>query len=171
MSSYPHFVMLRDFLLSDGRIQIQTCRRLGIHTMAIYVCQKVKDMDPFPASSEGKMSFKVVVTFAVPLYMGRIFEIYYCMKSWRIHGGGGGGGPGGPDHLPPTPPPPPFWGTPKLHKEGKRTSRACTRKLCVLVLNSYLDPPPPPPPPPLSEILYPPLEVRGKGAKTELQIM
>ena len=31
--------------------------------------------------------------------------------------GGGGGGPGGQD------PPPPFWGTPKLHKEGKNVSR------------------------------------------------
>ena len=43
----------------------------------------------------------------------------------------------------------PFWGTPKLHNEGKKTSHACMRKRRVLVLNSYPDPPPP-----LSEILY-----------------
>ena len=35
-------------------------------------------------------------------------------------GGGGRGGPGGQD-------PPPFWGTPKLHKEGKKR-RACARE-------------------------------------------
>ena len=47
-------------------------------------------------------------------------------------GGSRGGGPGGQD-------PPPFWGTPKLHKEGKNGA-ACARKLHVLVLNSYPDP-------------------------------
>ena len=34
-----------------------------------------------------------------------------------------------------------FWGTPKLHKRGGKTSRVCTRKRRILVLNSYLDPP------------------------------
>ena len=36
--------------------------------------------------------------------------------------------------LRPPPPPPPFWGTPKLHKEGKNVARICH----VLVVNSYL---------------------------------
>ena len=60
-------------------------------------------------------------------------------------------------------PPPPFWGTPKLHKEGKM-ARACARKLCVLVLNSYLDPPP------LSEILYPPLCATFNQAVSKLVV-
>ena len=52
------------------------------------------------------------------------------MYQGRIQGGGG---------LGVGTPPPPFWGTPKLHKEGKNVAR----KRRVLVLNSYLDPPPP----------------------------
>ena len=48
-------------------------------------------------------------------------------------GGSRAGVPGGQD---PHTPPPPFWGTPKLHKEGKKTLCTCTRKHCVLVLNS-----------------------------------
>ena len=52
----------------------------------------------------------------------------------NVHGGGGGRVLGVR-----TPPPPPFWGTPKLHKEGKDVGR----KRRVLVLNSYPDPPPP----------------------------
>ena len=44
-------------------------------------------------------------------------------------GKGGSRGGGGP---------PRFWGTPKLHKEGK-TLRACAEKRRVLVLNSYPD--------------------------------
>ena len=56
-------------------------------------------------------------------------------------GGGGSWGSGLPPH--------PFWGTPKLHKEGKVWRvRAQIRQ--VLVLNSYPDRP-------LYEILYPPL--------------
>ena len=43
--------------------------------------------------------------------------------------------------------------TPKLHKEGRKTSHVYARKRRILVLNSYPDPPPPP----LSEILYLPL--------------
>ena len=42
------------------------------------------------------------------------------------------------------PGPPPFWRTPKLHKEGKKTSCASAQKYHNLVLNSYPDPPPPP---------------------------
>ena len=61
---------------------------------------------------------------------------------------GGGGDPWG---LATPPPPPPSRGTPKLHKEGKKTLCVCV--IChVLVLNSYPDTP-------LSEILYPPLLV------------
>ena len=39
-------------------------------------------------------------------------------------------------------PPPFFGGTPKLHKEGKKTSRACARMGRILVVNSYGTPPP-----------------------------
>ena len=67
-------------------------------------------------------------------------EVYVHVYS---RGGSRGGGPWGQD-------PPPFWGAPKLHKEVKKTLRACARKRRILVLNSYPDPP-------LSEILYPPL--------------
>ena len=42
----------------------------------------------------------------------------------------------------PSPPPSPFWGTPKLHSEGKKTSRVYTGIRRVLVVNSYPDPPP-----------------------------
>ena len=75
-----------------------------------------------------------------------------------IRGGsrGGGGDPRGQDPLPP------FWGTPKLHKEGK-TLHACAPIGHVLVLNSYLNTPPPP----FSEILYPPL---NKGATKEVAV-
>ena len=59
-------------------------------------------------------------------------------QGW-IHGGGGGGDSGGQD-------PPPFWGTPKLHKEGKNVACVCAKMLT---------------PPPLSEILYPPLYLPG----------
>ena len=37
--------------------------------------------------------------------------------------------------------PPPFWGTPKLHKEGKNVA-ACARMSRILVLNSYMGHPP-----------------------------
>ena len=46
---------------------------------------------------------------------------------------------------------PHFWGTLKLHKDGKKTLHACRRIHHVLVVNSYPDHAP------LSEILYPPL--------------
>ena len=59
----------------------------------------------------------------------KIFENIFSCFQGRIQEGGGGG-PGGQD--------PPFWGTPKLHKEGKKR---CTRKRHILVLNSYPDPP------------------------------
>ena len=57
------------------------------------------------------------------------------MTRGRSRGWGflGVGGPGGQD--------PPFWGTPKLHKEGKKTLSMYERKSRALLLNSYPDPP------------------------------
>ena len=47
--------------------------------------------------------------------------------------GGGGWGPGGQDS------PPPFWGTPKLHKEGKNVARMGANEPHF---SSSADPPP-----------------------------
>ena len=65
----------------------------------------------------------------------------------RIQGGGGVLGVRNPPPFGGQDPPPPFWGTPKLHKEGKHR---------ISVLNSYPDPRP------LSEILYPPLNTKPR---------
>ena len=58
-------------------------------------------------------------------------KVHQSILSWP------GADPGGTVLTPRTP----FWGTPKLHKRRKKTSRACAQKRRVLVLNSYLDPP------------------------------
>ena len=53
-----------------------------VSTMPVCVCRKVKDMGPFLASSEvmnEKMSFKMGVKCADPLYMGRTFRMH-CLK-------------------------------------------------------------------------------------------
>ena len=47
-----------------------------VSTMPVCVCPKVKDMGPFLVNEMNeKMSFKMGETFAVPVYMGRIFQI------------------------------------------------------------------------------------------------
>ena len=72
--------------------------------------------------------------------MCHTFKVTTCYTLLNTnYRGGSRGGPGGQD----PPPPPPFRGTPKLHKEGKKTLRVHARKCRVLVLNSYPDPPPP----------------------------
>ena len=56
-----------------------------------------------------------------------------------------------------TPPPPPTTTTKTLNFiKREKTSRACSRKRHILVLNSYPDPPPPFP-----KILYPPLPTQN----------
>ena len=59
------------------------------------------------------------------------------MRSCDIHGGGQGriqGGPGGQD--------PPFWGTPKLHKEGKNVARVRAKNAAFWYLTVTRTPPP-----------------------------
>ena len=76
----------------------------------------------------------------------------------------GGGALGGQN------PPPPFSGTPKLHKEKKKSLRACARIEPILVFNSYGDPsvvnsygdPPPPFRNPVSAPRIRILVIRGK---------
>ena len=63
---------------------------------------------------------------ATPIDLATTASLFAIISSaqWRIQEGGGA------------------WGTPKLHKEGKKTLCTCARMAGVLVLYSYTDPPP-----------------------------
>ena len=63
------------------------------------------------------LAFRIDNTRAGP-WISRKWQWLIKGRQGRIQGGGG---PGGKD------PPPPFWGTPKLHKEGKKR-RACAHE-------------------------------------------
>ena len=72
---------------------------------------------------------KIILLFFIAIFWKRISHCLYQINQpkfvWLCVYRGG------------SRPPPPFWGTPKLHKEGKNVARR------ILVLNSYLDPSPP----------------------------
>ena len=56
-----------------------------VSTMPGRVCREVKDMGPFSSNEMNeRMSFKMGVKFAVPLKIGRTFEIYYIRLETKV---------------------------------------------------------------------------------------
>ena len=64
--------------------------------------------------------------YSGPWAVFRASDYCLCVSYISLLGYGTGADPGVP----------PFWGTPKLHKEGKKTSCPCAQKRRVLLLNS-----------------------------------
>ena len=73
----------------------------------------------FNACNTAKMRVGAHLGPMLEILMGNLplNDYILCMKRVTTGADPGGGGPGGQD------PSPPFWGTPKLHKEGKNVAR------------------------------------------------